>query len=110
LIRKGCSGGINHGRIAAEASRQLEPSGVFFLSLKVPCADFVQVPMHAGSAPVENLHAIKADVFCPLGGILGKNHRQRDKRPRVAGPAREHGKKVQVRVPLNDLAAREICP
>ena len=97
LRRQRRGGGVDHRRIAAETNCQRHLTLCFFLLLKVASADFVEVPMHAGGARIENLQAIEPDVSRAFDGIFGKDHRQRNKWPCIAWPAGEHRKNIQIR-------------
>src|SRR6266540_4099483 len=87
LIGQRRSGGINHRRVAAQASRELKPAGMFFLALIMARAYFMGMPMHARSARIEHLHAVKTDVSRAFEWIFRENHRQRDERTGVTRPA-----------------------
>ncbi len=90
LVRQGRRGRVNHGRVAAQADRQLQSAGRFFLPLIMTRAHFVQVPMHTGRARIKDLHSIQADVSRAFNGIFGKYHGQGDEGTGVTGPASEH--------------------
>src|SRR5580704_3493531 len=68
------------------------------LSLRGPCCcsqslavvfggDFLALPMHAGGAGIEDLHAVHADVALPGSGVARDDAWQRDKTARILGPA-----------------------
>ena len=66
----------------------------------------VRLPVHAGGALVENLQAVHAAVAFAGIGIAREDHRQRDERAAVVGPAREHGVIVERKaVGLDDFLA-----
>ena len=50
-------------------------------------ADFVHLPVHAGRALIEHLHAIHADIALARVRIVRKDQRQRDIAPAVLRPA-----------------------
>src|SRR5437870_2501649 len=69
----------------------------------MPCADLVEMPMHASRLPIVNLHAIEADVPRSLAWILGKDGGQRNEWAAIGRPAGQHGQNVQVGLTMNDL-------
>ena len=50
-------------------------------------AVLLRLPMHAGGALVENLHAIAANIALACFRILGDHHRPRDVAAAILGPA-----------------------
>ena len=68
-------------------------------------ADFMQMPVHAGRALIEYLHAIETDVSHAIDGIFGKYHRERNERAGVTRPAGQDRQDVQIRFAINDFLA-----
>ena len=63
---------------------------------------FVGLPVHAGGAFVEDLHAVHAAVALAGFGVAGEDHGQGDEGAAVIGPAGEHGVIVQGEVVVFD--------
>ncbi len=75
--------------IATATSIRLRPcvlhAAIMFRAL------FVRLPVHAGGALVENLHAVHAAIALAGIGIARKHQRQRDEAAAVLRPALQHG-------------------
>src|SRR5690349_23874463 len=63
----------------------------------MPCADFLQLPMHAGRALIVNLHPIHADVALARIWILCHDARQRNETAPIERPTFLDGKIQQGR-------------
>ena len=94
---------IGHRRIAAQTDGEFQLAGFFFLMLKVARADFMQVPVHASRARIEDLHTIEADVARALNRVIRKNHRQSDEGSAVSRPASENRQNVQIGLAMDNL-------
>src|ERR1700675_2788250 len=71
------------------------------------CAGLLSLPMHAGGAPIVNLHAIHAEVAFAGFGIARDHTRQGDEAAGVFWPALENGKVVERKaITENDFLAR----
>ncbi len=69
----------------------------------VKAAALVYLPVHAGRLRVEALHAVHAEVVLARRGVLGVDERQREERPAVLLPRRQHGQFVEPRRPFDDF-------
>ena len=81
-LRHGRGGGKRQGRVGAERDRDRQPLLQPFGNAVMLRAALVPLPVHAGRAAVEHLHAIGADVAHAGFRVPGKDHRQGDVRDR----------------------------
>ena len=99
---------VRQHRLRAERDGHVEPMAEPLGDPVVLRAALVPLPVHAGGAAVEHLHAIGADVPHAGLGIFGEHQRQRDESSAVFGPALEDRQLVERAVSTNDFLARRI--
>ena len=61
----------------------------------------LNLPVHAGALPVEDLHPVHPHVPLPVSRIVRDDLGESEKAPSVAGPAGEHGEGVKIGDPLS---------
>ena len=91
---------VGQHRLGAERDGDLEPLAQPLGHAVVLRAALVPLPVHAGRAAVEHLHAVGADVAHAGFGILREHERQRDVAAAVLGPALEDRQLVERAVAL----------
>ena len=89
---------VGQHRLRAERHGHLEPLAQPLGDAVVLRAALVPLPVHAGRAAVEHLHAVGADVAHAGFRILREHERQRDEAAAVFGPALQDRQLVERRV------------
>ncbi len=80
-------GAVRQHRLGAERDGHFESPAETLGDPVVLRTALVTLPVHAGGASVEHLHAVGADVPHPGLRILREHERERDVFPAVLGPA-----------------------
>ncbi|OPZ81423.1 MAG: hypothetical protein BWY76_03038 [bacterium ADurb.Bin429] len=95
-FRQRRGGSVGDGRVAAHRHRYRHARALPLVRRVVPGAGLVNLPVHAGGAGIEDLHAIHAAVAPSRFWIAGKDHRQREEGAAVLRPAGHHRQPAQV--------------
>ncbi len=96
-----------HG-LGAQRDGDFEPPPETFRDAVMLCAPLVALPVHAGGAAVEDLHAVRADVAHAGFRIFREHQRKRDELTAVVRPAFQDRKQVERAVAADDLLTRRV--
>ena len=99
VLRQRRAGRVRGDRVEAERDGDLDAA---VGRERVGAAVLVDLPVHEGRAPVDDLHPVHADVAAAGLRVVRDDGRERDERRRVAGPAALDRELRQV-----DVVARE---